>query len=461
MMAQSTLAAPTWRREYRETASLAGPLALTQLAQFSMSLTDTLMIGRLGKEALAAGGLATALYIIAFLFSLGIVVAVSPIAAQAHGARKPRLVRRAVRQGLWVATLLGIAFAIALWQAKAILVLFGQDPVAALRSQEYVRAAVWGLVPALWIVVLRAFVAIMGRPSILLPVMIAGFFLNLVGDYVLMFGHWGFPRLELMGVGIATTVANVFKFTVLLLFAARARGLRRYAILGRLWRPDWPLFREIFQVGMPISGMIMMEHLLFATAVFMLGILGTSALAAHMIAINCAATSFMVPLGIGQAATIRVGIAVGRGDEPGARRAGWSALGLGAGFMIGPAVLFAAVPAGLIALFIDIGDAANERVVALATSYLLIAAAFQLFDGCQAIAVGSLRGLKDTRVPMLIGFVGYIVIGVSASYALGFHTALGGVGVWLGLLVALVLVAVLLTLRFHRTTAARAGLAAA
>lgn len=448
---------PHWSIECRDTLRLAAPMALTQLVQFSMHLTDTLMIGRLGKDALAAGGLGSTIFYVAVIFCLGVVASVAPLTAQAHGARKARLVRRTVRQGLWVATLLGALSIAVLWHTELLLGWLGQDPANTGGAQSYVRAAVWGMIPILWNVALRGFISVMGRPNVLLAVMSGGFCLNILGNYVLMFGHWGFPRLELAGVGLSTTLANVAMMTTLLVFAMRANRIRRYAILGRFWRPDWRLFRDIFKVGLPISGLMMMEHSLFAAAVFLLGKLGTAQLAAHMIAINCAATSFMIPLGIGQAATIRVGLAIGRGDPAGARRAGWTALGLGIAFMLAPAILFAVFPTALIGLFLDLADPRNAAVVGFAGSFLAIAALFQIFDGGQCIAAHILRGRKDTRVPMALACVGYLGVGLSASWLLGFHTALGGAGVWWGLLIGLAVVATMLIVRIHLTTAPAAG----
>jgi len=187
---------PSWTVECRDTLRLAAPMALTQLVQFSMHLTDTLMIGRLGKDALAAGGLGSTIFFVAVIFCLGVVASVAPLAAQAHGARKARMVRRTVRQGLWVATLLGAISIAVLWHTELLLGWLGQDPANGSGAQSYVRAAVWGMIPILWNVALRGFISVMGRPNVLLAVMIGGFCLNILGNYVLMFGHWGFPRLE-------------------------------------------------------------------------------------------------------------------------------------------------------------------------------------------------------------------------------------------------------------------------
>ncbi|MED6311222.1 MAG: MATE family efflux transporter, partial [Pseudomonadota bacterium] len=325
-----------WRAEFKATSRLAGPLVITQLAQFSLSLTDTILIGRLGGDALAAVGLASTLYIVAYLLCMGILAAVPPLAAQAYGARKPRLMRRTIRQGLWISVMLGILSIGALWPAEQIFLLLGQTPDLAAVSQEYVRAAVWGIVPGLCVIAMRGFISVMDRPNFILIVMLTGFTVNALADYAFIFGVWGFPKLGVMGVGLATTFTNFAMCTAIMIIAMKANRLRRYNVLGRFWRPDWSVFKDILKVGIPISAMIMMEHSLFASATFMMGNLGTAEVAAHTIALQLAATSFMVPLGIGQAAVIRVGLAVGRKDIEGVRRAGWLAIGLGFAFMFGP-----------------------------------------------------------------------------------------------------------------------------
>ncbi len=436
----------------RATTRLAGPLAVTQLAQFSLTLTDTVLIGRVSGEALAAVGLGSTLYIVAYLLCMGILAAVPPLAAQAYGARNPRQMRRIVRQGLWVVTILGSLSIMALWPAEQIFLLLGQTPDLAAMSQEYVRAAVWGIIPGLCVICLRGYISVMERPGLILIVMLSGFVVNALADYALIFGVWGFPKLEVMGVGLATAITNLVMCAVIMTIAMKAGRMRRYHVLGRLWRSDWGTFRDIFRVGVSISMMIMMEHSLFASATFMMGNLGTAEVAAHTIALNLAATSFMVPLGIGQAAVVRVGLAVGRKDPDGIRRAGWTALVIGGLFMLIPALLFAIFPKALIGLFIDVDAPENAAVLALGMSYLRIAAFFQLFDGIQCIAAHVLRGHRDTRTPMMAAGLSFLIVGFPSAFYMAFHTPLAGDGIWWGLLVALGLVAVFLTLRIHRLT---------
>lgn len=437
-----------WRDEAWATLSLALPLALTQLAQIAIQTTDVVMMGWLGPSQLAAGALGTSLYHPLFLFGLGILMAVAPIAAQALGGHQRRAVRRTVRQGFWVALTIAVPFCLFLWYARPFLLLIGQDPGVTALTEGYLRAALWGLPPALGVVVLRCFVTVHARPRSVLVVTLLGIVVNGLGNYALMFGHFGFPRLELVGAGISTMLVHAFMFLTLLAHAVRARGFRRYALLARFWRPDWPRYVEIITLGVPIGLTVLAEAGLFAAAAFLMGVIGTDALAAHAIALQCAAVAFMVPLGVGQAATVRVGLAVGAGDIARVGRAGWVSFALGAGFMSATAIVFWTAGDVLVGFFLP--DAPPGGVAALAISFLAIAALFQLFDGAQVIGVGLLRGLKDTRVPMLIAVFGYWAVGFVVSAWLGLRTELAGAGVWFGLAAGLAVTATMLIWRFYR-----------
>lgn len=442
--------AGAWRTEARATLRLAGPLVLTQLAQIAIRTTDTIMMGWLGAEDLAGGALGINFYFPLYLFGLGIGVAVAPMAAQALGARQFRGVRRSVRQGLWVVTLFGLLFSLLIWHAAPILLALGQEPATVALAERYLRAAVWGLVPGLWIIALRSFVIAHARPRAVLIVTTLGAVLHAVIAYVLMFGYLGFPALGVVGAGISNSIVHWIMVLALLGFIQRDRRFRRYALLARLWRADWPRFFEVLRIGLPIGLTILAESGLFAAAVYLMGAIGTIELAAHAIALQCAAVAFMVPLGIAQAATIRVGLALGAGDRAGVGQAGWSALALGALFSLLPAALFLLVPRAIVGLFLDLALPENLPVMALAATLLAIAAFFQLFDGLQVIAAAALRGLKDTRVPMWIAVFGYWPVGLGACLLLAFPLGWGGPGIWSGLALGLVVVAALMVRRFHR-----------
>jgi len=442
--------ASPWRAEVWATFALAWPMVLTQLAQIAIQTTDVIMMGWLGPQALAAGQLGSSLYMPLWLCGLGVVVAVAPLAAQAVGARQFRAVRRIVRQGFWVAATVSLPAGLVLWQAETILLVFGQAEANAALSGAYLRWMILGFTPSLWIIVLRCFAGALSRPRPVLVVTVAGIGLNALCNYALMFGKFGFPAFGLVGAGMASALVFWAMFLVLLGYMLWDRKFRRYAIVARFWLPDWRRYREIFRLGLPIGAAVVAESSMFSAAGILMGLISTEALAAHAIALQCAAVAFMVPLGLSQATTIRVGLAAGARDPAGIGRAGWVALGLALLLTALGATLFLTAPRLLVDFYLDLEAPENARVVSLALSYLLIAALFQVFDGTQVVAQGALRGLKDTRAPMLVAVIGYWGIGFTGSVLLGFVFDVGGVGIWTGLALGLAVVAFLLVWRFHR-----------
>jgi MATE family multidrug resistance protein len=441
---------PAWRREAADTARLAAPIVATQLAQVSIMTVDVLMMGWLGAEALAAGAVGSNLFFMVLVFGFGICMATAPLAAQAIGRRLHlvREVRRSVHQGFWAAALLSVPATALLAHAGDLLLLLRQDRAIAAEAHAYTVALMWGLFPALGFMVLRQFIAALQRPRAALAIQALAVVLNAVGNWLLMFGHWGFPALGVVGAGIASALANWIAFALLLGFVLLDRRMRRFRLLDGFWRRDLERLREVFRLGLPIAATLLLEVSVFAAAVYMLGAIDTAQLAAHQIAIQCAALTFMVPFGLAQAATVRVGIAAGAGDRAGVGRAGWTAFLLGLGFMSTTAIALYALRLPIVGLFLDPGDAANQRVVAYAVEFLAVAALFQVFDGSQTIAMGALRGLKDTAVPLLIAGFGYWGVGFTVCWIGAFALDLGGLGIWLGLALGLAVVAVLASLRF-------------
>ena len=451
--------AGVWRDEIVATLKLAIPLALAQLAQVAIHTTDVVMMGWLGRDDLAAGTLGSNILFPTFLFGMGIVMATAPMMAQALGARQYRAVRRSVRQGFWVSFAFAVPMGVLLWNVELIIELFGRTDESTAQAQAYLRAALWSLLPGLWIITLRSFVSAHSRPRSVLVVTVLGVGVNALGNYTLMFGNFGFPAFGVVGAGISTSIVNAVMFLVLIGFVVRDRRFRRYHILVRFWRSDWPRFREILRLGLPIGFAILAESGMFAAAAILMWLIGTNELAAHGIALQCAAVAFMVPLGISHAATVRVGLAAGAGDPGGVHRAGWVALGLGGMYTVLPITLFWLIPWTMVDLFLDLDISGNRQVAEVAVAFLGVAALFQLADGAQVIAVGVLRGLKDTRVPMVIATLGYWVVGFGTSILLGFWTGLGGLGVWIGLAAGLAFVAVIAIHRFHNRARLMAGYA--
>src|SRR6185295_9751754 len=319
--------------ELAETLKLAVPIALTQLGQIAMMTTDLAFIGRLGSETVAAAALAHTVFFVIFTFGLGLVSAVAPLAAQAFGARDPRMVRRALRVGLWAAVLISVPLMALPFRGEAILIALGQAPTAAKLAQQYLFGLAWGILPALWFIAIRGFMSAVNRPEPILWITLAAIPANALLVYPLLYGAWGLPQLGLFGAGLATSIVNLGTFLAGLWFTYYRRPFRKYQVLGHIWRIDWYLMRRLTIVGAPISLSFLLEYGLFGAAGLLMGLIGTTALAAHQIALQIAAILFMVPFGIGMAATVRVGHAVGRNDPAAVRRAGLVATLLGIVFM--------------------------------------------------------------------------------------------------------------------------------
>src|SRR5947209_17038695 len=319
--------------QFAETLNLAVPMALTQLGQIAMMTTDLALVGRLGDQAVAAAALASTVFFVSFTFGMGLVSAVAPLAAQAFGARNPHRVRRALRVGLWAGLLVSLPMMAFPLYGEQILMMLGQAPATARLAQQYLFGLAWGITPALWFLAIRSFMGAVNRPEPGLWITLAAIPANAVLVYLLIHGELGLPRLELFGAGLGSTIIDFGMLVAALWIAYGRRPFRKYRVLAHIWRIDWTLLRQLIVIGAPISIAFLMEYGLFAAAALLMGLIGTTALAAHQIALQIAAILFMVPFGIGMAATVRVGHAVGRGDAPAVKHAGFVATGLGIVFM--------------------------------------------------------------------------------------------------------------------------------
>ena len=435
--------------ELSETLKLAVPIVLTQLGQIAMMTTDLALIGRLGDEAVAAAALAHTVFFVTFTFGMGFVSAVAPLAAQAFGARNPRRLRRALRVGLWAALVISIPMIMLREYGERILLLLGQAPIIAHLAQPYMLGLAWGITPALWFLAIRGFMGAVNRPEPGLWITLAAIPANALLVYLLIHGGLGLPRLGLFGAGLATTIVNSGMFLAGLWFVYRRRPFRKYQVLGRIWRIDWTLMRQLIVVGAPISIAFLLEYGLFAAAALLMGLIGTTALAAHQIALQVTAILFMVPFGIGMAATVRVGHAIGRNDAARVRRAGLVATVLGIAII---STLTIMVMLGRFAIAHFFFGAAVESAgvaIDLTATLLMVGATFFVADGIQTVAAGALRGMSDTRVPLLFAVISYWLIGFPSAYGLAFRTPLGAVGVWIGLSCGTAVYAILLVLRFR------------
>jgi multidrug resistance protein, MATE family len=453
-IAAAASAAPRaiWRTEIVETIKLAWPMALTQLGQIAMMTTDLALIGRLGETAIAAVGLAHLILFVGFVFGMGPVSAVAPLAAQAFGAREPRMVRRSLRVGLWAAVMIGAPINVAQLWGEDILLAAGQSSQAAALAARYLSGLAWSMIPAWCFIAVRNFMGAVNRPEPALWVTLAAIPVNGGLAYALIHGAFGLPRLDLLGAGLATTLVNLGMCASAIWICYTCRPFKKYRVLGRFWRADWELMRKLLAVGFPISGALMLEWGLFSSAALLVGWIGTTALAAHQIALQIATILFMVPFGISLAATVRVGHAVGRRDPSGVRRAGFAAIVLGGACM---ATMTAAVMAfrhDIPPLFLGANAPADAETARLAATLLLIGATFFVADGIQAVTAGALRGLNDTRVPMLLAAVSFWLIGFPSVYELGLRTSLGVAGIWIGFSIAIGTFVTLLLWRFHTLT---------
>ena len=451
-MAAWVILPPEWRTEARALIALALPLILGNLAQGVIWATDLIYLGRLGPDALAAASLGINLYVPFIVMGQGLLSALSPLIARERGrmAHSVRDVRRTVRQGLWIAVALVIPCWIVLWQCAPILRAIGEDPGLANDAGIFVRILMWSLLPYFLHLALRNYIAALERALWVTIILFATMIINAVGGWVLIFGHLGAPMLGLRGAAFASATSNLFLCVGLATVVMWGKDFRRYRIFGRFWRADWPRFVAILRLGVPIAAMIVLEVGVFNLAVIFMGLIGRTSLAAHAIAIQLAASTFMVPLGIAQAATVRVGFGYGAGDHGLIARAGWLAILIGVGFMALMALMLTVIPRPLIGIFLDLRNPANAEVIRVALGFLSIAALFQVFDGVQTIGANVLRGLQDTRWPLIYALFGYWVVGLGVGLLLAFPFGLKGLGIWMGLASGLATVAVLVSIRWLR-----------
>jgi len=442
-------------QEARATVGLAAPLVASNLLQMAVFAIDVVFVARLGPGALAASALSVSVFGL-FIWSLtGLVGAASPLIAAELGRRRHavREVRRSVRMAGWAGFGAAILAMMICSMIGPILRLTGQDPVIIALAVPFMHVLMWAAIPTVIGALLRGTVATLGRPGVGTVISGLAVVLNGTGNWLLVFGHWGLPALGLEGAALASVSTSVLTMLIYGSVIRFDRRLHRYRLLGRWWRADWVRLRDVLRIGLPIMATILAEAGLFNGAAFLMGRIGEMPLAAHTLALQFASITFQVPFGIAQAATIRVGRAYGARDPHGVMLAGRVGLMTGVGFMALAAALLLFAPRAIIGLYIDPALPANAALVALATRYMIVAAAFQLFDGAQTVAAALLRGLQDTRVPMAIALFGYWVPGLGTAIWLGLYTPLAGVGVWLGLLIGLAVVAALLMWRWFRRDA--------
>jgi MATE family multidrug resistance protein len=336
------------------------------------------------------------------------------------------------------------------WASGPILLTLGQQPEVVAIAADYLRLVGFGMIPALCVTVLQSYLSALGRTQVVLGVTLVAVGVNILVNWALIFGTWGFPELGARGAAVATIASQVLSLVILGLYAGLLPALRRFRLFQRFWRPDWPALAQVWRLGVPIGLTGLAEGGMFHASALMMGWIGAAELAAHGIALEVAALTFMLHVGLSSAATIRVARFQGRDDRPGLRRAAQVALVISLGVALASVAAFVAFPAPIIAVFLDMAKPESAAILAYGVTLLLVAALFQLADAMQVMALGLLRGLQDTRVPMVLATVSYWLIGIPCSYVLAFPLGLGGEGLWLGLVVGLVCASVSLLWRFWR-----------
>ncbi len=436
----------SYQQHSRAVLRLGLPLIGSHIAQISIQLTDAMMLGWYDVQALAAQVLGGTFFFVLFIMGSGFAWAVMPMVAAAEASGEGTQVRRVTRMGVWASLLYGLAVMPVMIWSEPLLLMLGQDPEISDLAGQYLRIAGWGVLPALVVMVLKSYLAALERTQVVLWVTVAAVGLNVVINYALIFGNLGMPELGVRGAAIASLMVNIAAMLALAVYVALVTP--EHALFQRVWRPDWEAFGAVFRLGWPIGVTSLAESGLFAASSVMMGWLGTLQLAAHGIALQVTSVTFMVHVGLSNAATVRAGQAYGRRDRAGLRDGARAAMVMSMVFAIVTVGVFLSVPEMLIGVFLDPAEPERAAVIAVGSVLLAAAALFQLVDAGQVMALGLLRGVQDTRVPMVIAAISYWVIGMPASYLLGFGLGWGGVGIWLGLASGLAVAAVLLMLRF-------------
>jgi MATE family multidrug resistance protein len=441
-----------WRVEVRRTLALALPIMSGLVGQMLMGLADTIMVGRVGTVPLAAAAFANNLCHIPMVAALGLLAAVSVRTAHAYGAARPAQAGEVLRHGVYLAVIAGVSAAALLGYGRAHVGWLRQPPEVVAAAQVYLLYLAGSLLPALVAQALKHFSEALNRPWPPTVILLGGVLLNVFLNWLLIFGHWGFPRLGLEGAGLATLVARLVTMAVMFAFVVRSPGFS--ACLPRRWlaRVSVGELREQWRLGAPVAAQHLLEVGAFATAALMMGWIHAEAMAAHQIAITCAATTFICALGIGMAVSIRIGHAWGARAHRRLRRIGYSGLVATGCLMAGFALLFILAGRPIAAVF-----SSAPEVIALAAGMLFVAGFFQIFDGLQVVALSALRGMADVRVPAVIAAVAYWLIALPLGYSLAFPLGLGATGIWIGLAGGLATAAIVLIHRFRAEAAHQGG----
>ncbi|MGR3661766.1 MAG: MATE family efflux transporter [Paracoccaceae bacterium] len=436
----------TYSQHTRAVLALGLPLVGGHLAQFSIHLTDSIMLGWHSVEELAAVVLAGGYWFTIFIMGSGFGIALMPLVAAARASGEDVEIRRTTRMALWLSILFAIASMPLILFAEPILLAMGQTEEISRLSGLYLRIAGWSIFPALGVNVIKSYLAGLERTQFVLWATIAAVGLNATINYALIFGNWGAPEMGLRGAAWASVSVNMFTFFLLCVYAAFATP--EHALFQRIWRADWGGFARVFKLGWPIGLTNLAEVSLFTVAAVFVGWIGTYELAAHGIALQVASLTFLVHLGLSNAATIRAGAAYGRRNEAELRRGGLVASAISAVIVLITVLVFYLFAEPLVGLFVNPSDPVRPQIIAIAAVLLMYAAAFQVADAGQVMALGLMRGVQDTKVPMVLATICYWLVAMPASYILGFPLGYGVQGVWAGLVIGLSIAFLVMSYRF-------------
>lgn len=436
--------------EIRESLHLTIPLASAQVAQAATGFVDTVMMGNLGQETLAGGGIASTTFTTLLVTATGIVISVIPLIAEAYGASNKARIQQLTRQGIWLSIILAIPGMLILGQIDSLMQQFGLAANIVLLAKTFLNIMLWGFLPALMFAMLKSVVSSLSQPRIITLVVVVGTLFNAAGNYILGFGKLGFPALGIRGIAWASVMSHWLMLILLIVYICQHQQLKTYQFFHRLYQFEPKILRELIWLGVPIAISFAFEVGLFTTTTYLMGILGTDILAAHQIVFQTIAVIFMIPLGMSFATTIRVGQWIGQQNVTGVERSAHVSMWMGGLFMTVMAITLLLFPRQIIGLYLDTNNPENKNAIALATSMLSIAAISQILDGVQTTAAGALRGLQDTRVPMLLSLLAFWGVGLVSGYVLGFGLGFGGVGLWWGQLVGVAVAAGLFVWRFQR-----------
>jgi MATE family multidrug resistance protein len=436
--------APYLRRDARKILGLGAPLIANNLAISGMTFADTVMAGQLGARELAGLAVGVGYYVLCFLFGMGVLMSLSPCVAHAYGAKDDAGVGRFLRQSLWIVIALCILVMAAMWQSAAVFAFF--DIEAAIRpiAIGYVEAVSWGIPAFFGYLALRFTSEGLGITRPIMWIAFLGLAVNVLGNWLLIYGHWGLPKMGAIGCAAATAIADWVMFFAMLFHVRRNAAYRSYSFFRRIEWPQVDIIKQLLRIGLPISGCLVAEGGLFVVAAWLMGAMSATIAAAHQIALNYASLMFMIPLAMNSATTIHVGHALGRGDREAARISGWVGISMCGAVMFVSALFIVAFNEQIAAMYT--GDLPVRE---LAVTLLLVAAIFQVSDGLQVGAAGALRGFKDTAVPLAITLFAYWLVGFPIAYYFGVHLERGPLYVWVGLIAGLTVAAGLLTLRYR------------